>query len=422
MLAIIAGVMIPAFVLMTGSVWYMNLLSSSGNQALELQSKVDQATALKTKALASERRRKRYLELSLASQPEQAKIQYRQWLGQLAESVFGPNGYVLESIVGTGLRFNRTESVGEKLTIKLNVASADLRQLNEFLYRFYDAPILHRINSLTATPIVAKIGAAEQMKPTGKLGLLVQIDALSLAEAEPKKTIGDGSSDILSRDLAAYRDKIESRNLFGLPNNPPVITTSAQPSEFEGRDVQLGITAREPDENDELKFELLSCTIDGAELTQRDPKSRSAQFTSAPLAPGEYKFKVRVTDSGFPAKSDEREFTLKIKPKEVIVTKPPEIFIHAQEAVAVAVVQDSQGVVRAWIHVRTLGKMHKLAVGETFDLDGASWKLVQLKHDSLTLEVNGKFQVYRIGDHLDRPRSTSAAPTAATAKEATIGG
>ncbi len=422
LLAIIAGVMLPMFLLMVGFVWFMNSLSSYDAKIVELSSNIKHAKGLHAKAQASERRRSRYLELSLASSPEQAKIQYRQWLSGLAEEIFGANGFTLESINGTPMTYDRKHRVGEKLSVKLNVPNADLGKMDQFLYRFYDSKILHRVSSLTATPLVAKTGTSEEMAPTGKISLLFQIDSLGLADAEIAKTIPDESSGAMPRDLAAYRAKIESRNIFGLPNNPPQFTTSAEPSEFEGRAIELGISVREPDEIDQLKFELISSEVDGAKLVQRDAKSRSAQFTTEALQPGSYKFKARVTDSGFPPKSDERVFTLTVKPKEVIVTKPPEKFNHVQETVVVAIVQDATGQTRAWIHVRTLGKTYHLGIGESFDLDGASWKLIQLDSDLLTLEVNGKQQTYRIGDHLDHPRTSATIPAASTAKDSSLGG
>jgi hypothetical protein len=422
MLALIAGIMLPVFLGLVSLVWFMNSLSRYDVQISELTSQVDHAQMLRKKELEAKRRRQRYLELSLASAPEQAKVQYREWLAGVAQDVFGPNGYVLESINSNGMRFNQNVNVGEKLSVRLNVPAADLGQLDSFLFRFYDAKILHRISALTATPIAAKSGPAEQMAPTGKIGLLIQIEALALAEADKAKVIPDGSSGTLARDLAEYRARIEARNIFGLPNNAPQITSSAEPSEFEGREVDLAISAREPDENDQLKFELVSSEIEGATLVQRDPKSRSAQLASAALKPGEYKFKIRVTDSGFPPKSDEREFTLTIKQKEVIAAKPPPPkFLHAQEAVVVAIVKDASGKSIAWVHLRTLGKTHKLSVGDSFDLDGASWKLVRIDSESLSLEVDGKVQTFQIGDHLDKPRS-STSPAAVNTEHAEVRG
>lgn len=421
-LALAAGVTIPAFLLLFAVVWFFNSLGRYDASIADLKSKVALAKGLNAKAEASERRRKEYVRLSLPSALENARVQYRQWLISLAEQVFGSSGYDFESISVSPVRYKRSTPVAEKLSGKMNVHSADLGQLNEFLYRFYDANILHRISALTVTPIRAKSGAAEVLVPTGKMGLIIQIEVLSLADAAKQKEIDGGSSGMSPRDLAEYRKIIESRNIFGPPNNPPQITGANQPSEFEGRPIDIGITAREPDENDQLKFELLASEVAGAALTQRDPKSRSAQFTSEPLSPGTYKFTVRVTDSGFPPKSDEREFALEVKPKAVAAEKPASKFVHAQETVVVAIVQDSKGVQRAWIHARTLGETHKLAVGDTFDLDGISWKLVRLDQQSLTLEVNGKSQTYRIGDHLDRPRSSESLPSAATAASSTLGG
>lgn len=418
MLALVAGVMLPAFLLMIGFIWFINALGRYDTAIDDMKTKVSQAKTLQAKARTSERRRGRYVELSLASSPELAKVQYRDWLTRMAEEVFGGTAYSLEPIVTSQIRFKRSNPVAEKLSVKLNVPSANLGQLNEFLYRFYDARILHRISALTATPIVAKTGTSEEMAPTGKMGLLLQIEAISLNEAEKMKAIATEPLGSMPRDLAGYREQIEARNIFGLPNNPPQITSSTEPSEFEGRDIDVGISVREPDENDQLKFELVSTEIESAKLSQRDPSARSAQFTSDPLAPGSYKFTVRVTDSGYPPKSDVREFTLDVKEKAVVVEKPRTEFLHVQEAVVVAIVKDASGVERAWIHARTLGKMHKLSVGESFELDGANWKLVRLDQQSLTLETNGKLQTYRIGDHLDKPRASEAAPTAA----ATSGG
>lgn len=422
LLAIVAGIMAPMFVLIFAGIWFMNSLSSYDSRIAELQSQVTLAKSLNDKAQASERRRKHYLDLSLASTPELAKVQYRQWLSTIAEEIFGGNGYVLESITSSPVRFQRNIGVADKLSVKLNVPQADLGKLDEFLYRFYDAKILHRISSLSVTPTVAKMGSAEELLPTGKISLLIQIEAMSLLDADKSKTVSYESSGSMPRELAAYREMIESRNIFGLPNGPPQITSSLQPSEFEGRDIDLSISVRDPDETDQLKFELISSDVEDATLTQRDSTSRSATFASKALSPGSYKFRVRVTDSGFPPKSDEREFTLQVKEREVVAEAPRSKFEHAQEAVIVAIVKNSAGVTQAWIHARTLGKTFKVAVGDSFDLDEVSWKLVHLDHQALTLEVRGKLQTYRIGDHLDRPRNTTSQPTAASADRDSVGG
>ena len=83
------------------------------------------------------------------------------------------------------------------------------------------------------------------MFPTGKMALPFQIESSAWPTPIKPRRYPEHRLARLPRDLAAYRDEIETRNIFGLPNNPPQITTSAEPSEFEGRAMWKWVLALE---------------------------------------------------------------------------------------------------------------------------------------------------------------------------------
>ncbi len=409
-LAIAAGGLVPIVLLLFGFLWLTSSLRAYDDKIASVNAEINQAQLLQSNQRAATRRLKTYKTLSLPSDPQQAVAEYRNWMIDVSDRIFGKNipTYETPAVFSEQSKYRdpaRPTQPPRKVfngwRVKINVTNVTLDQLNQFLFEFYRAPILHRIRTLAITPHAGGSGGGKAGGiPTGKLGLLLEIEALALTDAEAAKPISRTEVVRREHELDWYRQQIEHRNIFGLPNNAPQITTGNQ-SEFEGREVAFNVSARDDDPNDSLKFELLSSDVPGGELKQRDPNSKSAQFTAGEVAPGKYTLRVRVTDSGLPNKNVEKEIALEIKTREPAPeVKPRPPFYHARETQITAILRENDGVDRAWIYIRTLDKRFKVAVGESFEVDQRTWTVRQIDLRTITLECDGKSQTLRVGDKL----------------------
>ncbi len=196
------------------------------------------------------------------------------------------------------------------------------------------------------------------------------------------------------------------RNIFGPANNAPSLALSEQKTVFTGSDVSFTITGKDADENDLLSFELGDSTVEDAGVSSSDG-SRTAKFTCPELAPGEYPFLVRVTDSGYPPKSFEQLFTLVVKekpappPPPVVVEKPK--FKHAGQTAVKSVTTNVDGVQQVGIRVMTTDQRFVLKVGDSFELDNKVWTVKSMTSEEVVIEVDGKSKTYHVGDRLEQP-------------------
>ena len=144
-------------------------------------------------------RLKRWQVQSLPSDTELARSSYQAWLVRLVGSAgfASPNVDSSEPVTRKGLYTSLGFSARGRGT---------LEQLTKFLYEFYRADHLHRIQSLSLTPVPRH----------DELDIAISIEALSLPNAERKDRLSTRISDRLaSEQLADYRPIVE-RNLFGI--------------------------------------------------------------------------------------------------------------------------------------------------------------------------------------------------------------
>jgi hypothetical protein len=142
---------------------------------------------------------KRWQAQSLPSDPEIARSLYQAWLVGLV----GRSGFITPNV-------DSSEPVTRKdLYSSLRFTARGRgtpEQLTRFLYEFYRADHLHKIESLNLTPVPR----------SDELDIALSIEALSLPEGERKDQLTPRVSDRLASDeLAEYRVIVE-RNLFGI--------------------------------------------------------------------------------------------------------------------------------------------------------------------------------------------------------------
>ncbi len=154
-------------------------------------------------------RLKRWQAQSLPSDAGRARSLYRTWLvGFFNSAEVGPAE--VGSAGFTNPNVDSSEPVTRKgLYTSLGFSArgrGTLEQLTNFLYAFYRTDHLHRIQTLSLTPVPR----------SDELDIAISIEALSLPNAERKDRLSTRISDRLaSQQLADYRP-IAERNLFGI--------------------------------------------------------------------------------------------------------------------------------------------------------------------------------------------------------------
>lgn len=168
------------------------------------QDKLDRGTKQKNKmklqikqAQQKIRRFDAWHKRSLPSDVDSARTQYQGWLVRLVARVGLEQRYV-----DSGTPSARTGHRILPFTIR---GVGTMEQLTELLFEFYKAPHLHRIRTLSISPL----GAGD------RLDLSFAIEALIVEGCDRVDMLATGSSTSLASDnLSAYR-VLAHRNLFG---------------------------------------------------------------------------------------------------------------------------------------------------------------------------------------------------------------
>ena len=208
-----------------------------------------------------------------------------------------------------------------------------------------------------------------------------------------------------------YRNAIVNRNIFGPANNSPTLTVSNNGNYYSDKDLKIKISGKDADNNQNLIFSLVDPPIESATLEQKNPSDKRVFLKAPPQPAGNYTFKVRVTDDGFPPKSFEQEF--KITVKEKVASKTPTKkptkpdFKNSKETRITAIVKDRSGTWEVWINVRLKGEKHKLKVGQSFKLDGAKWEVTSIKPNRATFTVDGATKTFGRNQAFDGSEKTA---------------
>ena len=356
-----------------------------------------------TEALNANERRLYYRSVSLPSNFKDSGNAYQQWLKHLVRDDVG---MVFKSITQDSpskIKFNGNV-IGQAKSFTV-LATTDLEQLVDFLTKFYQLDLLHRINSLNLVP---KTGGS-----SGELSLTAKVEVLSLVDAAADED-GKFIEQFRKLELTAddYRNAIVNRNIFGPANNSPTLTVSNNGNYYSDKDLKIKISAKDADNNQNLIFSLVDPPIESATLEQKNPSDKRVFLKAPPQPAGNYTFKVRVTDDGFPPKSFEQEF--KITVKEKVASKTPTKkptkpdFKNSKETRITAIVKDRSGAWEVWINVRLKGEKHKLKVGQSFKLDGAKWEVTSIKPNRATFTVDGATKTFGRNQAFDGSEKTAS--------------
>ena len=397
---------VPLVLLVVVVMWVNNSLNDKRMRLRALENQINQEELLKEQRMRASERRFEYTEASLSSNPDNAE-KYRQWLNGLIKKHNLKNGLLLNKGYQK-LRYAGVADVAYVHDYQIT-GIGTLPQLVGFLDDFYRMNILHQIKSLSVIP--RSSGEAGKQERSGELGITISVEALGLMDAEESKPVPTEPANRLDKSLEDYEYSIVRRNIFGHPNNAPTLSVRDQ-SEDEGEEISFNIRGRDEDDH-ELTFELIDSSVPGAKLGEKSsPDSTAVEFTAPALAEGEYKFKVRVTDNGVPAKFSEEEFYVNVKKKEVRTDPTPVVkkrkpFIHATQSKITALVQGSDSKPQVWINVRTKGDFYQLAIGESFQLDECEWIVqdISVADNQIVMQCDGKELTFARGDFLSEPRN-----------------
>jgi hypothetical protein len=418
-LALVVAATLPLMLIFWGVTTFSKSYFANQAKIRGLQDQIETETMRQIKAEEAQQRRRFYRERSLPTDLNTARIQYDAWLANLIEK---RAGMVATSIDAGGtnnnkvryMKANKPIDIFNEVGIKVR-CSGTIGQLMTLLSEFYKLDLMHRVSGLTISPIARSGSGAGSEVLTGQLKIEFDISVVSLVDADEEEDFVDK----LERNSLSFEEftkPILARNMFGPANNTPTVSSSSRSFET-GEPIDLTLTADDADESDLLKIELLDSKVPGAELTQREGDRRAKIALPAIAEEGRYEVKVRVTDSGFPAKSTEKTIAFNVdKPEPKVAReepKPKPKFLHAKAAVIRGVVQDKTGADVAWIEVETLGESFRVKVGESFKLDEKKWTIKTIESRKVAIEVDGQLQTYRLGARLDNPESSSKVEVAA---------
>ena len=401
-LAALVGSLVPLALLVMITIWFFGQQKDRSTKidALNTQIKAEQQRV--TEALNANERRLYYRSVSLPSNFKDSGNAYQQWLKHLVRDDVG---MVFKSITQDSpskIKFNGNV-IGQAKSFTV-LATTDLEQLVDFLTKFYQLDFLHRISSLALVP--------KARGSSGELSLTAKVEVLSLVDAAADED-GKFIEQFRKLELTAddYRNAIVNRNIFGPANNSPTLTVSNNGNYYSDKDLKIKISGKDADNNQNLIFSLVDPPIESATLEQKNPSDKRVFLKAPPQPAGNYTFKVRVTDDGFPPKSFEQEF--KITVKEKVASKTPTKkptkpdFKNSKETRITAIVKDRSGTWEVWINVRLKGEKHKLKVGQSFKLDGAKWEVTSIKPNRATFTVDGATKTFGRNQAFDGSEKTA---------------
>ncbi len=414
-LAMLVGGLLPlALIFWIGSSvsnYYFDLRNKKRQLLTQVQ---DQQHSIDQMMLA-QKRRLYYVGLS-APVDAQSRNEYQNWLtgelerAQLKYDAVSPNKSSNTLTAGDG---RKMVPVAEEFTYKVN-ARGTLPQIVAFLERFYSLEILHRIKSME----IKKIASREEER---LLRLDLEVQLLRLVDA-PSSREFLAAIEASNEQARQYVKSIVTRDFFGPANSPPRVATSSEsfrvPLGRDWTDVRFKVDAKDDNPNDLLKFELLESNLPGVELIQHHPEAKSAEVVASDVRPGSYRLKVAVTDSGIPQKTTQKTITIDVeKERERETRQPPPKFQYA----TTTFLTGRSGDVLFVNNKADKNGLKHVKIGESFELDDATWTLISIDGRTVVLERKSKTGTerltYRLGSTLDKPIEKSTSSTATSALE-----
>ena len=407
-LAIAIGALLPICLIPLG-IWYgYKGLSDQRMQIATLEKRKNMLELAERRWMNAERRRNDIRAMSLPGDKKQAASVYRNSLLSLGTQIFGESAVRVQD---TGFETRRSDNIEVYHENRFTMSTVGtLPQLLTFLQEFYELDCMHRISNMSIIPIKN----SQTQTPTKMLTIKFTFQAISASGAEMERDIekpaeieDESLRQHLPDQFVEWRDRALRRNVFGLPNNAPKLSRVGT-KRYTKEKVEVRISARDTDDGDQLIYELLASPMDGARLEQEEGED-TATLILPDLDVGKYSFVVAVSDDGYPAKTDQQEFSVEIEepePEEMEVEEPE--FDPSSATYITAVVRNIQGIQQVFIHIKPTGEMLKLEVGQDFEVGSVTGSVVDLDQGKAILMVNGEPVEFRPGQPLKKEESRSS--------------
>lgn len=325
-------------------------------------------------------------ERSLPADPKIGEAQYRAWLMNMVEAAKLDNTKVMRQ-AGT-LRGSQVFShLGMKVT-----GRGDLQQLTRLLYSLYAVDRTQRVSKLNLRPSTAD---------PKQLEIEFEIEAIAIKDGPPRKELTEIPSERVTGDLDSYLDRIVGRNFFAPGNNPPKFQALTEQRVSRDADSRITVKADPGDERQKVSYALLGHTLPAE--PKIDAASGEVRFT--PTSNGQYELTVQATDDGLPAKSDQLVVKVQVTDPPPSAPPPPK-FDSAKFAFFTAIVE-RDGVVRAWLILRTTGEKFELAAGDKFSVGEVHGVVKQIRAKEMEFEVNNELFSLRQGQNLGQSQRIS---------------
>ncbi len=375
LLIIAVAMLVVAFVGFWAAGRISDAFSSRQDQVARLEEEIRQKQFTQVRGKRAAQQLARFEEQALPADRERARSMYQGWL--------------LEAVEAVDLEDVKVDPVGGRpvgdvyFVQPFNVSGrGNLEQLVNFLYDFYSADFLHRIERLSITPI----------KDTKLLDIALTVESVSLPGSTNIDRLPDRPSERLAlKSLEEYRDPILKRNLFGPPNSSPRLESIGRREAEVNKPTEFRLRARDVDEKDRLRY-----WLEADERLQAKIDEATGTVAITPTELGEFTVKIGVADNGLPEGSDEATFTIQVvepPPPMVVVKEPdPPAFDDAGFAYITGVVEIN-GRPEIWLSVRTTGQLLKLREGDRIQV-GQFDGVVKRIHSKAIQIQQGDRQLY----------------------------
>jgi hypothetical protein len=285
-------------------------ISKYGENDLEIGSLITRISEEEDKVLRARKAMKRmdYYQHTSLSQQEFSKAtgDYQLWLLDLARR-HQLKGVDINPQEGQPLKF-KNRKVGETQVLKF-AATGGLESITVFLSEFYSLNTMHRVKGMRLYP-QSQIVNGKRVR-TGIMSVTLDIELAVLEGGNAQFNFAKANTQP-ARSLEDYQQAIVSRNIFGPPNNTPMVSVRPSASYASGTEIRVTIRGEDGDKDDQLQFDLLSAGIEGSRIEPRE-NSRDATLILPSSPAGTYAFKVGIKDNGFPVKESNAEFQIVLK-------------------------------------------------------------------------------------------------------------
>lgn len=423
-MAMIVGCLLPLVIVFFAYTSITESLRQKNSQIVGLTERVGELQLQKVKGELAAKRLAMYRELSLPANTEKSVTQYQLWLQELVEKT-GIEGFTVnvknrnapETIIGYQ---NRPASRIYKVEISKGIGT--VRQFVELLYQLQQAKLLQRINEFVVRPIIAGSGASA--KPTGKIMIdRITIEVVVVSNADEARGFEQEVHAESKRTLDEYLKTIASRDVFGLPNEEPSLGVDTS-QEFElGRNVRIDLEGRDENEGQKLTYQISDLKWDLDDQTAVFDESQvnleDGEVEFGRLPKGEYSFLARVTDDGWPNKSDEKRVRIEVFEEEV--APPDPVRPEANDSYISGKTTKDGSISQIWIRINPQDKLLMLTEGESFELDEKKWTISKIEEDSVLIDRDGTELRFRIGRSLDKPEEAAQPAETPLAKDESSG-